>query len=137
MRSNAPNETERSEESLKHLVEHFNELMERQRYLKLPSVSPEIEKQAPGTVLAAIARDESSLLSNYSIVMDAFERREQGVVDALRGVEEAAIPFDGTPSPVIYPAPEIWQAFSARRKTYGSFNLSGGRVRKSSDYTQL
>ncbi len=122
------NESRRNEESLKQLVDHFNELMTRQRYLEAyKDVAPEIEKQSPNTVLAVLAREEASMRATYAIQLDAFERREHGVVDALRGVEEAAIPFDGTPSPVIYPPADVWQALSARRKErYGSFNLSGG-----------
>jgi hypothetical protein len=110
------NETQRGEDSLKQLVEHFNFLMSRQRYLEASKdVAPEIQNLVPDSVLAVVAREKSSLVSNQALVMDAFKRREQGIVDALRGVEEAAIPFDGNP-PVIYPAPEIWQALSARRK---------------------
>ncbi len=50
---------------------------------------------------------ESSSLSNYSILEDAFKRREKGLVDALRGVEEA---------PVVSPDAQTWKALSNRRK---------------------
>ena len=54
-----------------------------------------------------------------------YERREQGLVDAFRGVETAAIPID-EPA-IIYPPAEVWQALSARRKErYGAINLAGG-----------
>ena len=97
------NETRRDEESLKQLVEHFNFLMTQQPLSgSLKDVAPEIEKLVPDSVLAVVTREESSLLANRP-GHGRLQRREQGVVDALRGVEEAAIPFDGYPSPVIYP----------------------------------
>jgi hypothetical protein len=133
------NETRREEESLKQLVEHFNFLMSRQRYLEASKdVAPEIAKLVPDSELAVVTREESSLMSNQAIVMDAFKRREQGVVDALRGVEEAAIPFDGFPSPVVYPSPEIWQALSARRKErYAAVSLSTSDEKSQKLYSAL
>ncbi|MBX3423955.1 MAG: hypothetical protein KF752_20550 [Pirellulaceae bacterium] len=133
------NDTRRSQESLKQLVEHFNYLMAQQRYLEASKdVSPEIEKQVPDSVLAVVTREESSLLSNQALVMDAFKRREQGFIDAMRGVEEAAVPFDGYPSPVIYPPPEIWQALSARRKErYSAVSLSSGDDQARGIYSAL
>ncbi|MEZ6149068.1 MAG: hypothetical protein R3C09_03020 [Pirellulaceae bacterium] len=90
--------------------------MAEERYLEASKdVAPVISQMSPGTALDNVARVESSIASNEALVREAFEAREQGVIDAFRGVEEAAIPFDGNP-PVIYPAPEVWQALSARRK---------------------
>ncbi len=120
-------ETYRREESLKQLVEQFNFMMEQQRYHEAHvDIAPEIAELAPDTVLENLTREESSLLANYAAVRRAFELREQGFVDVMRAVEEAAVPFAGDP-PIVYPPPEVWQALSARRKErYGAINLGGG-----------
>ncbi|MCA9132737.1 MAG: hypothetical protein KDA45_06270, partial [Planctomycetales bacterium] len=131
-------ETNRQDETLKQLVEQFNFLMKEQRYLEASKdVAPEIGRNAPDTVLDNITREESSLASNYALNREAFEAREQGFVDAMRGVEQAAVPFDGNP-PLIYPPPEVWQALSARRKErYGAINLAGGNSSEQRIYTAL
>ncbi len=131
-------ETSRRDESLKRLVEQFNFLMSSQRYLEASKdIAPEIGRTAPLTALDNVTREESSLASNYALVRDAFERREQGFVDAMRGVEEAAVPFDGNP-PLIYPPPEVWQALSAHRKErYGAINLAGGNESEQKIYSAL
>jgi len=109
-------ETSRRDEALKQLVEQFNYLMEEHRYLEASKdVAPEVSRLAPDTNIAVVTREVSSFAANYALVREAFKRREQGFVDAMRGVEEAAIPFAGEP-PVVYPSPDVWQALTARRK---------------------
>jgi tetratricopeptide (TPR) repeat protein len=109
-------ETSRRDEALKQLVEQFNYLMEEHRYLEASKdVAPEVGRLAPETTIAIVTREVSSFAANYALVREAFKRREQGFVDAMRGVEEAAIPFAGDP-PVVYPSPDVWQALTARRK---------------------
>jgi hypothetical protein len=119
-------EMNRTDESLKQLVEQFNYLLSQRRYLEASKdVAPEVGRLAPGTPLESVIREGSSLLTNYAIVREAFEAREQGFVDAMRGVEVAAIPLDEPP--IVYPPPEVWQAVSARRRErYGAVNLAGG-----------
>jgi tetratricopeptide (TPR) repeat protein len=131
-------ETHREDETLKQLVEQFNYLMSQHDYLEASKdVAPEIERIAPQTPLANITRIESSIASNFALVREAFRAREQGFVDAMRGVEEAAVPFDGNP-PVVYPPPEVWKALTARRKErYGSINLAGGNDAEQRIYAAL
>ncbi|HBE69412.1 MAG TPA: hypothetical protein DDW52_14800, partial [Planctomycetaceae bacterium] len=106
-------ETEREEEYLKNLVDQFNFLMEQQDFLAASKeVAPEIGVIAPDTVIHNVSREVSSLLSNQALLQDVFEEREQGFVDVMRGVEEAAIPFAGEP-PIVYPPAEVWIALSA------------------------
>ena len=131
-------ETDRREESLKQLVEQFNFLMTSEEYLAASKeVAPEIGIISPNSTLHVVTREESSMASNEALLKKVFEAREQGVVDALRGVEEAAVAFDGVP-PLVYPAPEVWQALSARRKErYGSINLAGGNDTEQRIYSAL
>ncbi|MCC6509938.1 MAG: hypothetical protein IT423_12600, partial [Pirellulaceae bacterium] len=118
-------ESERRETALKQLVESFSFLMGQARYLEASQeLAPEIEALSPNTPLAALAFNESSLQANQALVRDAFRRREQGFIDSMRGVEEAAVPFAGVP-PIVYPPADVWNALSARRKErYGSINLA-------------
>ena len=119
-------EVNRTDESIKQLVEQFNYLMDQRKFLEASKdVAPEVSKLAPDTPIENTIRESSSLLANYALLRDVYERREQGLVDAFRGVESAAIPID-EPT-IIYPPAEVWQALSARRKErYGAINLAGG-----------
>ncbi len=109
-------ETSRKDEALRQLVEQFNYLMSEHRYLEASKdVAPEVGRLAPASVIDIVTREESSIAANYALVREAFERREQGFIDVMRAVEEAAIPFAGDP-PVVYPSPDVWQALTARRK---------------------
>ncbi len=121
------NETARRDESLKQLVEQFNFLMDERRYLEASQdVAPEIRLLAPDTPLENVTREVSSLASNYAIMREAFENREQGFVNVMRAVEVASVPFEGDP-PVVYPPADVWQALTARRRErYSEFNISGG-----------
>ncbi len=118
-------ESERRDTALKQLVESFNFLMSQGRYLEASQeIAPEVEALSPNTPLASATFLESSLLANESLLRAAFRRREQGWIDSMRGVEEAAVPFAGVP-PIVYPPAEVWNALSARRKErYGSINLA-------------
>lgn len=120
-------ETQRRDEAIKQLVEQFDYLMKQHRFLEASKdVAPEIGQLAAGTALDNITREQSSLAANQALNGRAFEQREQGYVDAMRGVEESAVPFEGNP-PMIYPPAEVWQALSARRKErYRAINLAGG-----------
>ncbi len=131
-------ETERDEEYLKNLVDQFNFLMVQQDFLAASKeVAPEIGEVAPDSVLHNVTREVSSLLANQALLQDVFEQREQGFVDAMRGVEAAAVPFDGVP-PLIYPPAEVWQALSIRRKErYGSINLAGSSNSEQKIYSAL
>ena len=131
-------ETNRKDESLKQLVEQFNFLMASQRYREAnKDVQPVISDAAPHSKLDYVTREESSLAANYALVRDAFEAREQGFVDVMTAVEEAAVPFAGDP-PVVYPPPEVWQALTAARKErYGAINLAGGNDSETSIYAAL
>ncbi len=118
-------EAERRETALKQLVESFNFVMSQGQYLQASQeLAPEIESLAPNTPLATLVFHESSLQANTALLRDAFRRREQGWIDSMRGVEEAAVPFAGVP-PIVYPPADVWNALSARRKEkYGSINLA-------------
>ncbi len=119
-------EISRKDESVKQLSEQFNYLLSQKDYLEASKdVAPEIEQLIPDTPMANSVRETSSLQANYAIVKQAFKDREQGFVDAMRGIEVAAVPID-EPA-IIYPPAEVWQALSARRKErYGAINLAGG-----------
>ncbi|MCA9127294.1 MAG: hypothetical protein KDB22_09410 [Planctomycetales bacterium] len=131
-------ETGRREESLKMLVEQFNYLMSQKQFLAASKdVAPEIGKLAPDTPLDYVSREKSSITSNQKLLLEAFEAREQGFVDSMRGVEEAAVPFDGIP-PLVYPPADVWQALSARRlERYGAINLAGSSDVEQKIYSAL
>ena len=118
-------ESERRETALKQLVESFNFVMSQGRYLEASQeLSPEIEVLSPNSPLSALTTHESSIRANSELLRVAFRRREQGWIDSMRGVEEAAVPFAGVP-PIVYPPSDVWNALSARRKEkYGSINLA-------------
>ncbi len=119
-------EVNRTDESVKQLVEQFNYLMAQRKYLEASKdIAPEVGRLVPDTPIENTIRESSSLLANYSLLREVYERREQGLVDAFRGVETSAVPID-EPT-IIYPPAEVWQALSARRKErYGAINLAGG-----------
>ncbi len=119
-------EVSRTDESVKQLVEQFNYLIAQRKYLEASKdIAPEVGRLVPDTPIENTIRESSSLLANYSLLREVYERREQGLVDAFRGVETSAVPID-EPT-IIYPPAEVWQALSARRKErYGAINLAGG-----------
>ncbi len=95
-------EAERRETALKQLVESFSFVMSQGRYLEASQeLAPEIEALSGNTPLAALAFHESSLQANTALLRTAFRRREQGWIDSMRGVEEAAVPFAGVPPIVL------------------------------------
>ncbi len=76
--------------------------MSQGKYLEASQeLAPEIEVLSPNTPLSALTTHESSLRANSELLRTAFRRREQGWIDSMRGVEEAAVPFAGVP-PIVY-----------------------------------
>ncbi len=116
----------RTDETVKQLVEQFNYLMRQRKYLQASKeVSPEVEKLLPGTDIENTLRETSSFQANYAIIREIYEAKEQGFVDSMRGVEHAAIPPDPA-VPFVYPPFEQWKKIDARKERYGSINIQGG-----------
>ncbi|NLZ00078.1 MAG: hypothetical protein GXY25_06025, partial [Pirellulaceae bacterium] len=128
-------ETSRTQQKIKHLMDRFNSLMDEQKYaeaeqfaameaaklsLTLPSGSPP-DGVSP-TAISAIynARQVGHLTEGLKLRVE----RQRKMLDALHQVELAHVPFPDEP-PILYPDAEVWAELTARRKErYRSMDLA-------------
>jgi tetratricopeptide (TPR) repeat protein len=128
-------ETSRTEQKIKQLMDRFNSLMDEQKYaeaeqfaameaaklsLTLPSGSPP-DGVSPAAISAIYnARQVGHLTKGLELRVE----RQRKMLDALHQVELAHVPFPDEP-PIVYPDAEVWAELTARRKErYRSMDLA-------------
>lgn len=122
----------RRQEKIRQLMDRFNSLMEEGRYRLAEEAAAmeaeEIAEQKP-VLDDALQTAQSAAINARSIgylqeAMVLREARQKGVVDTLYQVEKSHVPFPDEP-PIIYPAAEVWQELTVRRKKkYTSMDLA-------------
>jgi uncharacterized membrane protein YgcG len=112
------------EQRLKQIMDRFNSLMAEGRYeVADQEVIPEIANMAPGTILASSVTTGGRLEKNVREIVAIFERKERAFVDTMYQVELSHIPFPDEP-PIVYPAADVWEDLTIRRKKYASVDLA-------------
>jgi len=112
------------EQRLKQIMERFDSLMAEGRYeIATQEVAPEIVAMAPNTVLAESVDIGGTLIKNVNQITAVIERRNKAFVETLYQVELSQIPFPDEP-PIIYPAADVWEDLTIRRKKYASVDLA-------------
>jgi hypothetical protein len=108
----------RNEEKAKQLMDRFTSLMDEGRYAEADRIgSVEMPKVAPDTPITANASLVAHLSGAYADNVAYRMARQKGVIDTLRPVELALIPFPDD-QPVVYPDAEVWQELTYRRPKY-------------------
>jgi hypothetical protein len=109
-------------QKLKQVMDRFDALMEEGNYQEADEiVRPEVEKLAPGSVIASSV-NAAGQLQRYDAEVQAIRlMRHRNYVASLHQAEVALIPFPDEP-PIIYPSAEKWEAIS--RSPWRSFRSS-------------
>jgi len=125
----------RKQQKVRQLMERFNSLMDEGRYrLAEEAAAAEAMAADPGNVVPIAATLVSRQTGYHHDARALRIARQKGVVDSLYQVEKSHVPTPDEP-PIIYPAAEVWQDLSARRKEkYSSMDLaSRGQAEKKID----
>ena len=118
-------ETTRNRQKIKQLLDRFNSLLDEGKYLAADQdVAAQVEAIDPDAVIGRSARWNARNLKNMQEMERFRDLRHRNFADTLYQVEQSAIPFPDEP-PIIYPAAEVWEAISMRRKQWASVDLSG------------
>lgn len=123
----------RGQEKMKQLMNRFDSLMKEGRYRAAEEgPAQEVEHMAPDLPMAVAATHSARMTANLQEMMELRVTRTRAVTAALADVEKSFIPFPDN-TPVVYPAAQIWQELTARRRErYRSMDLAmrGPREKK-------
>ena len=115
----------RKQEKMKQLMERFNALMEEGKYRYAEeATAAEAQQVDPLETTAQVATLHARAVGYWEEAMALRVARQKGMVDALYQVEHSHVPFPDEP-PIVYPAADVWQQLTARRKEkYSSMDLA-------------
>ena len=115
---------QRDELKLVQLMERFRSLMKEHRYKEAEEqVAAEAELIDPENPQIVGAKTTARLSGSYYEIMAIADQKNKKFIDTMMQVEKSHIPFPDDP-PIVYPAPEIWEELTLRRKKYASVDLS-------------
>ncbi|TVS07715.1 MAG: hypothetical protein EA424_29460, partial [Planctomycetaceae bacterium] len=123
-RQRAVEETARTRQKIKQMLDRFNSLMAEGRYNDAEDIIAfEVRELDPyGTT--PVAAVWWSRFSGHVHEMEALrEVRHRNFARALLTVEKALVPFPDEP-PVMYPEPQVWADLSLRRRQYAAIDLA-------------
>ncbi len=131
-------ETERRNATVQQLVERFNSLLDQQLFVSASNeIAPQITAIDRNSKIDVVTNIKSSMSANEHLIKDSVNKRSRAFADSLTLNEQLLTPFVDEP-PLIYPAADVWQALSARRRErYGSIDLSGGKESERKIYRAL
>jgi hypothetical protein len=110
-------------QKVEQLMARFDALMDEQRYLDAEAVAGIAEGMEPGRSDLASAELHARLVGYASDFARLRDTRHKRFVDALYGTESSNVPSAEEP-PILYPAPEVWQTLTEKRKRFKVFDLA-------------
>ncbi|HUY31896.1 MAG TPA: VWA domain-containing protein [Pirellulales bacterium] len=111
------------EQKVEQLMARFSALMDEERYRDAEAVADlaeDMESNRPGLRTAELYSRMVGYTTDLVAVRDA---RHRGFADMLYATETSNIPISDN-TPLLYPAPEVWQMLTERRKKYRAVDLS-------------
>ena len=114
----------RKEETVSHLMERFDALMDERRFIKAEDdVGAQISLLIPERTITTSAIQSARLSHHITEEARIQDIREKNYALVIRSVHEASIPFPDEP-PIIYPEPSVWEDLTRRRAKYASVDLA-------------
>jgi general secretion pathway protein D len=101
------------------LNQQFNKLIEERSYAEAEVVAKQVQELDPDSSLSfqlVFMAKQFRHLANTRGVMD---QKENGFIRSLQEVDKAAVPFDDSRSPMVYPDAKSWRELTDRRGRYG------------------
>lgn len=95
-------------------VDEFRTLVHEQRFAEAEVVAKQAEQLKPNDPVSTLLVEESKLMRRVAENRDLKERKEQGFLDALKGVDESSVPWDDAKS-IVFPDSKTWKGLSDRR----------------------
>ncbi len=102
-------------EKLALMVDEFNRLMEEQRYEQAEVVAKRAADLDPKNPVVVQLVNQARFVRNYRNQMSIKEKKEEGFVAALEGVDESSIPF-ADKNPLVFPDARQWEKISGSRR---------------------
>ena len=117
-------ETARTRQKVKQLMDRFNSLMDEGRYQEAEDViAAQVLELEPLSTTPPAALWASRFGGNWDTLWTLRDVRHRNFARAMLGVEKALVPFPDEP-PIMYPEPQVWSDLSLRRKKYASIDLA-------------
>jgi Flp pilus assembly secretin CpaC/tetratricopeptide (TPR) repeat protein len=104
----------RIEQEFANLVEKYNELMDQRRYAEAEIVGKQARELNPDLPASIVMVEKAKFARQITINKDIRERRAEGALAALTGVEESLMPTD---EEISYP--KNWGELTKSRKRFG------------------
>ena len=109
------------EESLAMLVDEFNRRMDEGNYLQAEAIAKRAAELSPDQPIVLQMKWMAKFVSQYDYQMAMRDDSESGFVNALRRVQERAIPFDDN---TLQAYPDNWKDLIAGRARFGENQLN-------------
>ena len=111
------------EQKVEQLMARFSALMDEERYRDAEAVADLAEEMEPNRAGLRTAELWSRMVGYTTDMMALRDARHRGFVDMLYATETSHVPTSDEP-PILYPAPEVWQMLTERRRKYKVADLS-------------
>ena len=106
----------RIEQEIADLTEQYNQLMRERRYAEAELVAKKARDLNPKLPATVIMVEKAKLQRQIAFNEDLRERKAEGFLDVMNGVEESAIPFAGE---YALPDAKSWKELTSRREKFG------------------
>ncbi|HVX14359.1 MAG TPA: hypothetical protein VHC22_24445 [Pirellulales bacterium] len=110
------------EEKVDQFLSRFNALMDEKRYRDAETVASLAEEMRPGRPGLRGAELTARMTGHTADIIAVRDMRHKGLVDTTYQIELSHVPLSDEP-PILYPAPEVWQLLTERRKKYKAVDL--------------
>lgn len=119
------------------LMDRFNALMDERRYTEADDVADIVREIDPDGVTPVSAQLNSRFAQYEYLNRVTRIARGDAVMDTLWQVEKSFMPFPDEP-PIVYPAADVWEELTRRRKKFASVDLKaqGGAEQRISEALQ-
>jgi general secretion pathway protein D len=103
-----------TQDKLAQMVEEYNQLIREQRFAEAEVVAKRAAELDPKNPLTQQLVLNAKFIRTYTNAMQTKSEKEQGVIDALAGVDKSAVPFDDS-QPFVFGDVKHWAEISGKR----------------------
>ena len=117
-------ETARTQQKIRQLMDRFNNLIDEGRYTEAEDIiAAQVRELDPFGTAPLAATWAARIGGHWNTMWAVREVRARNFARSLMEVEKAAVPFPDDP-PVGYPEAQVWADLTLRRKKYASIDLA-------------
>ena len=104
----------KTDDQIQTLVNQYNDLIDQSRFPEAEAIAKKVSDISPNSEIASILYNKAKVQRRIGENEIIRENKEQGFIATMNGVDEAAVPFADSVSPIQYPSLRTWMEISKR-----------------------